>query len=129
MQWDQRGSGKTYAANKPAEGEALTMQRLTQDGVEVARHAMQQLGKRKVILMGGSWGSALAVHMAKANSELFHAYVGTAQLVNYQDDVAAGYAATMQLCRQPTIMMRSASSNRSARRRGRTRAISGFCGA
>lgn len=97
VQWDQRGSGKTYAANKPAEGEALTMQRLTQDGVEVARHAMQQLGKRKVILMGGSWGSALAVHMAKANSELFHAYVGTAQLVNYQDDVAAGYAATMQM--------------------------------
>ncbi|OYY71748.1 alpha/beta fold hydrolase [Sphingomonas sp. 28-63-12] len=92
VQWDQRGSGKTYAANKPADGESLTMDRLTRDGIDVARYAARHLGKRKVILMGGSWGSALAVHMAMAAPGLFHAYVGTAQLVNYQDDIAASYA-------------------------------------
>ena len=99
IQWDQRGSGKTYGANKPAEGEALTMDRLTQDGVAVARHVRKRLGKRKVILMGGSWGSALAVNMAMAAPDLFHAYVGTAQLVNYQDDVRVGYAKTLGLAR------------------------------
>ncbi|MET0308409.1 MAG: alpha/beta hydrolase [Sphingomonas sp.] len=97
VQWDQRGSGKTYAANKPAENDALTMERLTRDGIEVARYAAQRLGKRKVILMGGSWGSALAVNMAVAAPDLFHAYVGTAQLVNYQDDMAASYAHTLKL--------------------------------
>ncbi|MCC8468229.1 alpha/beta fold hydrolase [Xanthomonas phaseoli] len=81
VQWDQRGSGKTYAASKPADGERLTMQRLTQDGSEVAHYASQRLGKPKLILMGGSWGSALSVTIAKANPNLFHAYVGTAQLV------------------------------------------------
>lgn len=99
VQWDQRGAGKTYAANHPAEDEPLTMARLTEDGVEVARHAVQRLGKQKVILMGGSWGSALAVHMAMAQPDLFHAYVGTAQLVNYQQDVAAGYTLTLGLAR------------------------------
>nr|WP_207383809.1 alpha/beta fold hydrolase [Xanthomonas citri] len=54
VQWDQRGSGKTYAASKPADGEPLTMQRLTLDGSEVARYASQRLGKPKLILMGGS---------------------------------------------------------------------------
>ena len=99
VQWDQRGSGKTYAESKPGEGEVLTMERLTKDGVEVARYATSRLGKRKVILMGGSWGSALSVNMAMAAPDLFHAYVGTAQLVNYQADVAAGYAKAVALAK------------------------------
>ncbi|MDY0747186.1 alpha/beta hydrolase [Paucibacter sp. R3-3] len=99
VQWDQRGSGKTYAASKPAEGEVLTMERLSQDGNEVARYAMRRLGKRKLILMGGSWGSALAVNMAMAAPELFDAYVGTAQLVNYQADMAASYRKTLALAK------------------------------
>ncbi len=100
VQWDQRGSGKTYAANPPGEDEALSMEQLTRDGVEVARYVTQRLGKRKVILMGGSWGSALAVNMAQAEPELFHAYVGTAQLVSYEDDMGASYARTLRLARE-----------------------------
>lgn len=99
VQWDQRGAGKTYGASKPAEDDVLTIERLTQDGVEVARHVRERLGKRKVILMGGSWGSALAVYMAVAAPDLFHAYVGTAQLVNYHDDVRVSYARTLDLAR------------------------------
>lgn len=99
VQWDQRGSGKTYGANKPAEDEPLTLQRLTADGVEMARYATQRFGKRKVIIMGGSWGSALAVNIAMAAPDLFSAYVGTAQLVNYQLDMAASYAKTLGLAR------------------------------
>ena len=95
VQWDQRGSGKTYGQNRPAEDEPLTMDRLAADGVEMARYATQRLGKRKVILMGGSWGSALAVNMAMAAPQLFHAYVGTAQLANYQADMAASYRLTL----------------------------------
>jgi pimeloyl-ACP methyl ester carboxylesterase len=99
VQWDQRGAGKTYEANPPAEDQALTIEQLTGDGVEVARYVTQRLGKRKVILMGGSWGSALAVHIAKARPDLFHAYVGTSQLVSYADDVKLSYARTLGLAR------------------------------
>lgn len=99
VQWDQRGAGKTFGANKPSEDEALTLDRLVQDGVEVARYAAARFGKRKVILMGGSWGSALAVSMAQAAPELFHAYVGTSQLVSYRDDTAASYRNTLALAR------------------------------
>jgi pimeloyl-ACP methyl ester carboxylesterase len=97
VQWDQRGSGKTYEANKPAEGEALTLDRLTADGVEMARWAQARFGKRKVILMGGSWGSALATHMAMAAPDLFHAYVGTGQLVDYQANLKIGYTRATEL--------------------------------
>ncbi|MDH0865158.1 alpha/beta hydrolase [Mitsuaria sp. GD03876] len=99
VQWDQRGAGKTFQENKPAEDEPLTMARLAKDGVEVARYVASRLGKRQVILMGGSWGSALAVHMAMAEPALFQAYVGTAQLVNYHADTAASYAKTVALAK------------------------------
>lgn len=92
VHWDQRGAGKTYGANRPAEDEPLTLAALTSDGVEVARYATQRFGKRKLILMGGSWGSVLATHMAMAAPDLFHAYIGTGQLVNYQDELKLGYA-------------------------------------
>lgn len=100
VQWDQRGSGKTFAASPPAEGERLTVEGLARDGVEVALHATERLGKKKVILMGGSWGSALAVHIAKARPDLFNAYVGTAQFVSFDADLGAGYAKTLSLARQ-----------------------------
>ncbi|UAL09700.1 alpha/beta fold hydrolase [Caulobacter segnis] len=99
VQWDQRGAGKTYGANKPAEDEPLSMERLAADGVEIARYATQRFGKRKVILMGGSWGSALAVNIAMTQPDLFSAYVGTAQLANYQLDVGTSYAKALVLAR------------------------------
>jgi pimeloyl-ACP methyl ester carboxylesterase len=99
VQWDQRGAGKTYGANRPSEDTPLTMAQLTGDGVEVARYAAQRLGKPKVILMGGSWGSALAVHMAQKAPDLFHAYVGTAHLANYAEDVKLSYSRTLGLAK------------------------------
>ena len=99
VQWDQRGSGKTFAASPPAEGERLTIKRLTEDGLDVARYVTRHLGKQKVILMGGSWGSALAVHLAKANPNLFSAYVGTGQLVNFNAGLRASYSRTLSLAR------------------------------
>lgn len=99
VQWDQRGSGKTYGANKPGEDEPLTIEQMTADGVEMARYATKRFGKRKVIIMGGSWGSALAVNIIMAAPDLFSAYVGTAQLANYQLDMAASYTKTLALAR------------------------------
>lgn len=91
VQWDQRGAGKTYAANRPSEDQPLTIKQMTRDGVEVTRYLTARLGKRKVILMGSSWGSALAVHMTKAEPGLFHAYLGTGQLVGGYKNLNSSY--------------------------------------
>jgi pimeloyl-ACP methyl ester carboxylesterase len=91
VQWDQRGSGMTYGRSPPAPGEKLTIERMTQDGNELAAYLAKRYGKPKVILWGSSWGSILAVHMAKAHPELFYAYVGTSQVVNSVETQAASY--------------------------------------
>lgn len=100
VQWDQRSSGKTWGANPDTREQPLSLQLLANDGIEVARYIRQRLGKRKVILMGGSWGSAVAVQMAQTAPELFHAYVGTAQLVSYADNVASSYRYVLSLAQQ-----------------------------
>ena len=100
VQWDQRGAGKTYAANPDTREAPLTLDLLTNDGIEVARYITGHLGQKRVVLMGGSWGSALAVSMAQREPDLFAAYVGTAQLVSYNDNLAASSRRILALAEQ-----------------------------
>ena len=97
VQWDQRGAGMTYAKQRPTEDVTLTVEQMRDDGVAVARYIEQHLGQRKVILMGSSWGSILGVHMAKARPDLFHAYIGTAQVVNARENETGMYRQVMAL--------------------------------
>jgi pimeloyl-ACP methyl ester carboxylesterase len=49
--------------------------------------------------VGGSWGSILGIHMVHARPELFYAYVGQAQMVNWRRNVQASYARVLELAR------------------------------
>ena len=80
--WDQRGSGKTYGRNGASTPD-MTLDRMVEDAIEVAHHVRQRLGKRKIILVGQSWGAALGVHVVKRRPDLFGAFVGTGQPVTW----------------------------------------------
>jgi pimeloyl-ACP methyl ester carboxylesterase len=97
VQWDQRGAGQTFGRNPGTAESILTLDQMVNDGIAVAEWVGQRLGQKKLILMGSSWGSVLGVHMAKRRPDLFHAYVGTAQMVSYQANEAASYAQTLAL--------------------------------
>jgi pimeloyl-ACP methyl ester carboxylesterase len=92
VQWDQRGAGMTYGRSPPAADAVLTIKQMSEDGAELAAYLAHRFGKQKVILWGSSWGSILGVHMAKAHPELFYAYLGTSQLVNYRENQTRSYA-------------------------------------
>ncbi len=107
IQWDQRGAGRTYGKHGPAIASSLTIERMVQDGVEVCEFLRTYLGKKKIIIVGGSWGSVLGVHLAHKRPELFYAYVGFAQVVNMQAAIAASYGKMLTMARdaddQPAI--------------------------
>jgi pimeloyl-ACP methyl ester carboxylesterase len=92
VQWDQRGSGKTLGRNGKDSAAALTIDRLVQDGVELADALRTSLRKDKIILVGHSFGSVLGVLMAKAKPELFSAFVGTGQV----GDPSRGYTVAFE---------------------------------
>jgi pimeloyl-ACP methyl ester carboxylesterase len=87
VQWDQRGAGRTLGRNGRESAGTLTIERLVQDGLEVAAALRASLGKDKIVLVGHSFGSVIGVMMAKARPELFAAFVGTGQV----GDQSRGY--------------------------------------
>lgn len=97
VQWDQRGAGKTFGRNPTTKDSALTLDLMASDGIEVAEFLRRHLKQPKIILMGNSWGSILAVHMAKRRPDLFYAYVGTSQFVSRQANEAASYLQTLDI--------------------------------
>lgn len=84
--WDQRGAGHTYG-RYGAKTPDFSLDRIAKDGVELAQYLCRTLGKKKIIVLGHSWGSTIAISMVKLKPELFAAYVGTGQ--------AESWAATM----------------------------------
>jgi len=90
VQWDQRGAGRTFGRYGTATRD-MTIDRMVEDGAEVADYARRRLGQNKIILLGHSWGSALGVYLLKRHPELFSAYVGTGQIANVADVTAREY--------------------------------------
>lgn len=99
VQWDQRGSGKTFGRSPPEPGETLTITQMSDDGAELAAYLAERFHKDKVILWGSSWGSILGVHMAKSHPELFYAYLGQSQGVSHRENEAESYAKLLGLAR------------------------------
>jgi pimeloyl-ACP methyl ester carboxylesterase len=99
VQWDQRGAGRTFMKNGPSIEPTMTVERMAQDGIEVAEFLTRHLHQRKIIILGGSWGSILGIYMAHVRPDLFYAYVGSAQMVNWQEDLSASYARVLGMGR------------------------------
>jgi pimeloyl-ACP methyl ester carboxylesterase len=89
VQWDQRGTGKTFGAYAPEEltpaylqSNPLTLEKMTADGITLTQYLLHYLKKDKLILFGSSWGSVLGVKLVQKHPELFYAYIGHSQVVN-----------------------------------------------
>ncbi|BDU20786.1 alpha/beta hydrolase [Dyella sp. GSA-30] len=92
VQWDQRGAGKTYAANDPKTiAPTLTIDQMTDDAEAVVRYLQQTYHKQKIFLLGHSWGTVLGVRLAQRHPDWFYAYIGVGQVVNVQQNETIGY--------------------------------------
>jgi pimeloyl-ACP methyl ester carboxylesterase len=79
--WEQRGSGLSYSADIPPE--TMTLEQLVADTLEVTNYLRNRFGKEKIYLMGHSGGTFVGMHAAAQAPELYHAYIGVAQM-SYQ---------------------------------------------
>ncbi|MGA8939862.1 MAG: alpha/beta hydrolase [Acidobacteriaceae bacterium] len=101
VEWDQRGAGKTYASNDTkALASTLTVEQMTSDAEVVVRYLMKTYGKKKIFLLGHSWGSVLGVELAQRHPEWFYAYLGVGQVVNMQKSERIGYEFALQQAKE-----------------------------
>jgi len=100
VQWDQRGTGRSYGRDRSAGAGEMTIERMVQDGIEVAKYARQRLHKDKIILYGTSWGTILGTAIAARRPDLLYAYVGSGQVVDARRNEEIGYATLLRSVRQ-----------------------------
>lgn len=81
--WDQRGTGKSYVALDPTAN--LTLDQVVMDTVEVTNYLRQRFDEEKIYLLGESWGTTLAVLAAQQRPDLYHAIIGSGQMVSQRE--------------------------------------------
>jgi pimeloyl-ACP methyl ester carboxylesterase len=92
VQWDQRGSGKTYTSNDPVNiAPSMTPERMYQDADEVILWLRKEFGKDKIFVLGHSWGSSIGLTVAQRHPEWLHAYIGMAQMTNSPESERRGW--------------------------------------
>jgi proline iminopeptidase len=82
VNWDQRGSGKTFERNGTSTPD-VTVGRMALDAIEVGDYARRRLGKKKIVLVCQSFGCILGLNAVQRRPDIFAAYVGTGQPVNW----------------------------------------------
>lgn len=96
--WEQRGCGKSYPSRKPSA--ALTTGQYVSDIIDLTELLRARFDEEKVYLVGHSWGTIIGALAAQQRPDLFHAYVGTAQMVDVLETDQMIYRMMMEHARR-----------------------------
>ena len=101
VQWDQRGAGKTYAANDPAAvAPTMTRARMVADAEEMTAWLRKEFGKERIFVLGHSWGSSLGIELARRRPGWLHAYIGSGQITNSPESERRGLRFALDAARR-----------------------------
>jgi proline iminopeptidase len=90
VDFDQRGTGKSYAAIDPAS--SMTVDRAVADVIELTEYLRDRFDEEKVYLMGESWGTILGVLAIKERPDLYYAWIPSGQMVDVLETDQRVYA-------------------------------------
>ena len=79
VSWDQRGIGKSYASFDPTK---LTTKQEVADTIALTNYLRKRFNEPKIYLFGESGGSVIGVLAVQQHPELYHAWIGSGQMVN-----------------------------------------------
>ena len=91
--WDQRGTGGSYFGCDPT---TLTLDQLVSDCTELISYLCKTLNKKKVFLLGGSWGTELGTFVCQKHPDQVAGYIGYGQVVNGIENENVSYAYTLE---------------------------------
>lgn len=89
VDWDQRGSGKSYTRN--ISKEAPSINQYVEDIRALTEILKKRFTKNKIYLVGHSWGSVIGLLAVEKYPELFHCYIGIGQVVDFIEGEIRGY--------------------------------------
>jgi pimeloyl-ACP methyl ester carboxylesterase len=87
--WEQRGSGMSYSTGIPPE--TMTLEQMISDTLELTNTLRRRFGQEKIYLMGHSHGTFIGIQAAARAPELYHAYIGVAQMAHQLESERLAY--------------------------------------
>jgi pimeloyl-ACP methyl ester carboxylesterase len=87
VHWDRRGAGKSYSAG--ADPATLTVRRTLGETLELTDKLRARFEKQRIVLVGHSWGSYLAMLAIRERPDAYSGYVGIGQMAADRERVAA----------------------------------------
>jgi proline iminopeptidase len=101
VQWDQRGAGKTYATNnEELQRRTMNVPQMQQDALDVVNYLRNRFKREKIFVLGHSWGSVLGLWLAHEHPEVIYAFVGSGQVVSFEQNETVAYQDTLQQARE-----------------------------
>lgn len=97
VQWDQPGSGKSRWA---VPRQQITLDRYLQDGHAVTQYLKQKFGKKKIYVIGESWGSTLGVLLMQRHPEDYAAFIGSGQMVDFAQTEVDDYKLALKIAKE-----------------------------
>ena len=95
--WDQRGTGGSYFGCDP---ETLTLEQLISDCGKVMDYLCLKLHKKKIFLLGGSWGTELGTFVCQKYPDKVAGYIGYGQVVNGIENENVSYAFALEKAKE-----------------------------
>ena len=78
----------------------MTVEQMVSDAVEVTNYLRTRFDERKIYVVGNSWGTILGVLAAQQHPELYHAFIGSGQMVSPVDTDRMFYEDTLAWARR-----------------------------
>jgi len=96
--WEQRGAGMSYS--KSLRPEELRVSQYVSDAVEVTKYLLNRFHRRRLVLMGFSWGSLVGLLAAARAPELYAACVGVGQIADQRKSEQGAYETALLRAKQ-----------------------------
>jgi pimeloyl-ACP methyl ester carboxylesterase len=101
VQWDQRGAGRSFLLNDPKVlAPTLKPERYRDDTIELIEFLQKKYRKRKVFVLGHSWGSIVGLSVAAKRPDLLYAYIGMGQVIDFRENERLGFDWTLDRARK-----------------------------
>lgn len=101
VEWDQRGSGKTFELNDSAAvAPTMSKERMIEDAEELVDYLRQTYRRDKIFVMGHSWGSLVGLSLAQRRPDRLYAYIGVGQIIAMKQGEKVSYDWTLAQARK-----------------------------
>lgn len=96
--WDQRGAGLSYSKDIPHE--TMTLPQFVDDAGKVTEYLMEKFKRKKIYLLGHSWGTMLGSYTARKFPDYYYAFIAVGQVGNQENAEKQSYDFVLNKARE-----------------------------